>query len=397
MDTIAFLLALSSAVVLACTHAVFIRAQHMDGAFQTSSMLFRLASGNMPGRDFLPYLGLGPLFMLFPGYLLMGRTVVAADGDAYLMSFMVYAASATLIYALVFSERSYWRLIRVFAVSICLVDVISNVQDLGPRNSLRPLRSSVAYLAVGLMLIVMCHVPARTLRYVLYGAIAGLAAIWSNDYGLPTFVVLLALAFYEAWTRRESLLNWLLCLFAALLTGVVLFTLLTAGHPGALLHYNFYDVASDQYWYFGNEPRINKIIALADLHPLMWTTAFILLATAMLLFKRNRRYVALVAIGWALYMGGSVAILGGHFDEGYYYAFHIWQILLVSLMLLSRASQLRLLLSRKFAGPRSSVFILICTLILLTIACVGYGKRVNSDWNPATPDPRRQLPQKNFA
>src|SRR3954451_22069902 len=39
---------------------------HLDGSFQTASGLFRLESGQWPGKDFFPYLGIGPVMALFP-------------------------------------------------------------------------------------------------------------------------------------------------------------------------------------------------------------------------------------------------------------------------------------------------------------------------------------------
>ena len=45
---------------------------HMDGAFQTASGLYRLADGQVPGRDFFPYLGIAPVLLLYPVFALLG-------------------------------------------------------------------------------------------------------------------------------------------------------------------------------------------------------------------------------------------------------------------------------------------------------------------------------------
>jgi hypothetical protein len=50
---------------------------HIDGAFQTASSLFRLDSGQLPGRDFYPYLGVGPLLAIFPIFKIGGSDLSA--------------------------------------------------------------------------------------------------------------------------------------------------------------------------------------------------------------------------------------------------------------------------------------------------------------------------------
>ena len=46
--------------------AINIPTNHLDGAFQTASGLFRIDSGQVPGRDFFPYLGVGPVLLIYP-------------------------------------------------------------------------------------------------------------------------------------------------------------------------------------------------------------------------------------------------------------------------------------------------------------------------------------------
>ena len=49
---------------------------HLDGAFQTASGLFRLHAGQLPGKNFFPYLGVGPLLVLFPLFEIFGATII---------------------------------------------------------------------------------------------------------------------------------------------------------------------------------------------------------------------------------------------------------------------------------------------------------------------------------
>jgi hypothetical protein len=314
---------------------VLINAMQMDGTFQTSSMMYRLSYGDMPGRDFLPYLGMGPMFMIYPGFVLMGRTVSASISSAFLMVLLVYAAGGTLIVALFRDERSYWRLTLLFATVLAGISALPrSVQDITVGNSLRPVRAALPYVCIGLFLIVMRHVVRPRLRYLLYGAIAGMALIWSNDFGLPTFAVVMALAVYEWRTRREGRQQLVLIVAGAVVSATVLMTVLTAGHPGALLQYNFKDVAGDQYRYFGTEVRANKIIEWRDLRIIRGQIALVMVVSVIALLARRRRYVVLAALGWAEFLGGFLALVGGHYDFGYMTAFEVWAEIVIALAVL---------------------------------------------------------------
>lgn len=364
------------AVLAAQAHGIFIIAMHMDGAFQTSSMLYRLSFGDLPGRDFFPYLGLGPLFALYPTFLLMGSTVSAAISSAYLLTYLVYAASVTLICALFFNVKSYQRLAFLFSVFLSISWPLSAFINLRPGNSLRPLRCAVPGLCVGLLLIVWRHIPNKTLRYFLCGVLAGVGLIWSNDYGIPTFIVIVALTLLEIWSRRDSFLSYPFLLIGFLLSSSLLLTSLTAGHPLALLHYNFYDVAGDQFWYFGNDQRSFRMIELRDLIILLEPTAFILVASSLLFAIPRRCYVVLVALGWAYFMGGILATIGGHYEPGYFEAFNSWQWLVILLLLLRGAQQLSMRFFHWLIPQRVRALYFLWLAALCSLTVFGYSQRL---------------------
>lgn len=81
------------AAALSAQFSIDIPTKHLDGAFQTASGLFRLAAGQWPGEDFLPYLGLGPLFVLYPFFLLAGGDVAASEFAAWFTTLLSDAFS----------------------------------------------------------------------------------------------------------------------------------------------------------------------------------------------------------------------------------------------------------------------------------------------------------------
>lgn len=79
---------------------------HLDGAFQTASGLFRLDSGQFPGKDFFPYLGVGVILALYPAFKIFGSDLSASDFSAHFMTLIFSGISISLIWHLVFRPKS---------------------------------------------------------------------------------------------------------------------------------------------------------------------------------------------------------------------------------------------------------------------------------------------------
>ena len=70
---------------------------HMDGAFQTSSALFRLLSSDKIGEDFFFYLGIGPLYTLYPFFKLMGGALSSSVFISFLITKVIYLLSISIL------------------------------------------------------------------------------------------------------------------------------------------------------------------------------------------------------------------------------------------------------------------------------------------------------------
>lgn len=378
--SLALAIALAAAYINAYGHGSYIYALHMDGVFQTSSMMYRLAAGEMPGRNFFPYLGLGPMYMVYPVFALMGSTVSSAIASAYMMVLVVYAGAAALVTALVWRIRSYWLLAMIyFAIFVLLCAIPMSMADLGPGNSLRPLRAAVPYLCLGLILLLRRHVATAWKRVLLCGAICGMALIWSNDFGIPTFVVMMGLCIIELCHTSEMSAKTLMLLLGGAVAGsTVLLTLSTAGHPVSLLLYNFRDVAGDQYWYFGNDGRVWKIIEPRDLKIIAWDILMFLFVSVIALLAFNSRYMRLVSLGWATFLGGALAVIAGHYSTGYMDAFELWIGLVLLQILAKGVPGLRERLLTRLSPARAIATYFIAMLLLLVITIRNTHQEVDS-------------------
>lgn len=73
-----FIFFLTNLIFFSLYSSINLPTQHLDGAFQTASALFRIENGEIIGKDFLPYLGLGPFLILFPFFKIAGGNLFAS-------------------------------------------------------------------------------------------------------------------------------------------------------------------------------------------------------------------------------------------------------------------------------------------------------------------------------
>lgn len=94
------------AAIYAMTTAINAPTFHLDGAFQTASGLFRLDSGQAPGKDFFPYLGIGPLLALYPVFKAFGSDLSASVISAQFMTLVLGGLSVSVIWHFIFRPKS---------------------------------------------------------------------------------------------------------------------------------------------------------------------------------------------------------------------------------------------------------------------------------------------------
>lgn len=349
--TLAIALGLFALARLGSAAAIYLPFSHIDGAFQTASGLFRLQEGQLPGRDFFPYLGVGVVLGIFPLFLLYGGDFAASIAGAHLAVALAQALALTVILYLTGGGRRFLPALAFGILAVAAALLWSDppallAERLTPGNSLRPLRSALPYVAV----LVVYQALARNGpgMFTALGLCAGLAMIWSNDFALPTAFGCALVALYRFYHQR-SLRLWasgsafFLVGFGA---GLIPLLLATAGHLPALLGFNFIDVAGDQWWYYGPWDEQARLFRVTDVHRLLTveTSAALLVLVAVGFMGLRRQDPALLALAWLggiLLLGGALASVGGHLG-GYFSPFHFWALLSAVALLCSLfARQLR--------------------------------------------------------
>lgn len=343
LDAALILIALVGLWYVVRTVTLVLPSWHVDGAFQTASALFRLDSGQFPGRDFFPYLGMAAVYVPYPLFKLGGADLAASTSAAYYLVLLASAGTVTLIMRMIAPGVPSARVLIVALLALPVAlgaakagiipgtagDVVTRQVD--PGNSLRPLRSFAPYLSAALLLLVQARVVSPVTRCGCYGLIGGVILWWTNDYGPPA-AAMAALVMAVDLTHRRA---WSLAAIAAGAGGAgvgmaATLCLLTAFHPGAFLEYILRDVARDQWWYFEGA----RVFSLADFGFMLVPANLLAIAVIGALgvrvaLRRDKGEAMVALVGLALLVGGLFATIGGHVEWGYHAAFRWWAVLVI--------------------------------------------------------------------
>lgn len=335
------------------TVAIIIPTYHIDGAFQTASGLMRLAAGELPGRDFLPYLGIGPLFLLYPLYWLdgvdMASTVFAAHATVLTLYALVFAILAKLCRPSIPSAHA----LAIGAATVMMLFLLERVIGpstldfpLSPGNSLRPIRAALPYLVAGALWWIFKKQRLTCLstthsQAIAVGFVCGLALLWSNDTayvsaGLGGIVGACLLLPRVARNLQSWMIHIGLALLAMLVTAALAYSIATGGYPLAMLAYNFQDVAPDQWWYFSvwDKTLQTRVYNFIDVPFKVWkqpelAVGFfsILALIAMIIKCRKTEHILTLYVGASLFCAGTISSIGGNVQHAYLIPFVLWGFL----------------------------------------------------------------------
>jgi len=335
---------------LAKTKSLFTPTHHVDGAYQTFVSLLRYTSFNFPGRDFIPYIGIGTVLPLLPIFISFGKTIGAAEFAAH-FSVPLILCFQFFLTARVILRFSYFKsiicstipLIIVLAPTYFPVGAISNLVGkstleiaLEPGGSLRPIRAFFPYLC--LAIISSCRKCPNRAAF-LVGAVTPLAP---NDFAFATVFALLLFFLLAKIRTNTSVRNLTLDLFplAAIFCATYLASVffVSGFKPIPLIQYNFFDVPKYQGWYFGPWGEKFRIWNFKDIFRLILdenclTPLFALLAFSIIALRKRSYELGLwTFVGSSVFLGGMVATVGGHIG-GYLISFHLWFV--ISMLLLT--------------------------------------------------------------
>lgn len=274
----------------------------------------------------MPYLGMGPLFSLYPLFRLEGGDLAASVYAAHVACLLTAAAYPMVVFR-VLLKTSLTHAVLLAVLMIQLLAVLPHTPNwaswaMTPGNSLRPLRAVLPVLIALCWFEINLRVSSETKRAFALGCLTGLAACWSNDFALLSVLgLLLGVPIHERRCKSHLSARFLATFLITSITAIVaLYLIGTAGHSIEILQYNFRDVAHDQWWYFGSYHPVNRVFAVPDVLQVLRKIEpdqFAIFSLLLLHWHRTRGS-ELDQFIWALLIlggGGLVACVGGHIDN----------------------------------------------------------------------------------
>ncbi|GAA2567673.1 hypothetical protein GCM10009862_03040 [Microbacterium binotii] len=235
----------------------------LDGAFQLYNPLRRMAMGEIPGRDFPFFHGVGMPWLHFPFYLLFGSNIFASELARWLLSPFFFALSGLLFFRAMLGT---WVRATIALAPFVGMSAVGMFNLVDPGNSMVGIRSMTPLLiAAALMWTVRRHrvlfgfLQWHTSLLIAY-ALLGVAVALGTEQGVAAIGAFLLVRAVLNLRR----LGWGWRVFvqiavdvvAAVASTLIVLTALTFGHAIDALRYALVEIPSDQGWVFGSIPNI---------------------------------------------------------------------------------------------------------------------------------------------
>jgi hypothetical protein len=263
------------AFIKAYTHSLYFDGYPANGAFQLFNPLRRLAAGQIAGKDFQVFHGIGSALLHYPLFALLGKNLFASEMARRLMSPLIFNMTNLLI-LYVFTRRFS---LAIFFTSL-LTFMGSNI--LAPvyyaENSILGIRSFVPLLIISLMAIYpylknklallkqYIYMDALHLEKLILAFGFVLAFFVGTEQGLALLIgfIVAYLIFYPKKGLGKFLTDALIFVLYLMLSLLVVYGLTAGPHLFKVLRYTFIDIIQDQFWYFGVSPNrfLRSIIQL---------------------------------------------------------------------------------------------------------------------------------------
>jgi len=230
----------------------------IDGLFQTYNSTRRLNLGEVPYKDFLPYLGLGPVVVNFLGANLLGGTLVSQfmflNALHILLGVFIIYVCFVVFLSLETREKFFFPIV-IATTGIYLLGLHWPYKSVffilaeytRPGNSAIGLRACILFL----MVFAALRIEKGKLIFLGY-LLLGLSLIWSVDYAFITFITGSVLFRYpEGGKFWKILQNTAANIIVGGLVAVVLVLSLTQNNLKNWFDSNYIIQRDFQYWYFG--------------------------------------------------------------------------------------------------------------------------------------------------
>ena len=242
-----------------------------NGTFQLYNPLRRMAAGQVIGRDFPFFHGVGVPILHFPIFRVLGSGVFAAEVSKWLTSPLMFIAASFLFF------WAYFRCLKKSTVATAIFSILALrfIYIIWPGNSLIGFRLTFPFIVAAFIL----WRPKWQFNFKLFNRqlkvdfyypflylLIGLSLACGTEQGAGVIVAYSVLIFIKYFKARK------MRLFIGEMLGLMviiwlLFSVLTLGNAASALKYALIDIPREQGWYFGTPP--NKFLSLSTLKQLV--------------------------------------------------------------------------------------------------------------------------------
>ena len=219
-----------------------------NGAFQLFNPLRRLMDGQVPGKDFVVFHGIGTVLLHLPFYFLFGQDLQASEISRFSVSGLLHLIACVWLWSVLRNRINGWAPV-ILSLLFFLGAALALDRIFLPQNSLLGTRSAVPiYVALAM-------VGSQT--WIRLALLAGFALIVSPEHGVATIAGLAACAGMSPFRNEEgpTASRFIICIAAACVTYYIVVSLLCNGEVAGNIEYALIDVPTDQFWYFGVRPN----------------------------------------------------------------------------------------------------------------------------------------------
>lgn len=271
----------------------------INGTFQNFNPIRRLLDGQVPYADFQDYLGLGHLYSGGIFTYIFGSDYRASLIAFTFLSNLSYAGCTAVITYAVFKNLSFALAVSniILGISVFAPKIITSIPFIPDQisaalyvavnlgNSARFVRGAVLPLCCAAIICFELILRFMAKKEFIFshkdiisvcfsGLVAGCAFVWSNDYGISSWLCILIMVWFAVFSAtRKVLYSFLNTIIAAAISAVSVFstvTILTRGNFANWLSGTF-GTGNYQSWYYNSDKSF--YIYDVDFSPLMMVQA----------------------------------------------------------------------------------------------------------------------------
>lgn len=269
-----------------------------DGPFQLYNPLRRLADGQVIGRDFQFFHGIGVPLLHYPLFKLLGSNIFASEMSRWLVSPLLFLACSFIFFRVLLRS---WRKTIIATALLTIISIFcSNIVP--PSNSLIIVRTTFPILTAAALLsqcdafITVSHLKFYW-KHLLAALCLALAFLCGTEQGVAAIIAYFFIRVFDLRhepNKKRAIATISIEMGLAGVTIVVLVAIITQGHVIAPLRYALIDIPKDQSWYFGAAP--NGFMTWGNLWPNFSATAMF------------DKYAAIVLSGALFYVASRLRV-----------------------------------------------------------------------------------------